>query len=208
MGQRISYFRSKSGKTLIELIIEHFEAFRKWYLATDDEFNGFFGSKELRIYLRLKPDFPTEFEKIDKHLIDELTSEFIGNYCDWRLKDGAVLELFGPLMSRWRYNDSTTLVANSGNQEFLTLWNYLMEGRSLKNKAEFDSYTNEYRVGFLSHEERGKLKKYIETFFAKDFKLDTNILSKSNLDISGLEFVLDALNEVNDFDGEIITGIE
>ena len=86
MGQRLSYFKNNFDKGLKDLIVENFVAFRQWYLDYDKssmvEFNEPFGSEKLKAYFRKENDFKSKFDKLDKKLIDEVTSEFIGTYYD------------------------------------------------------------------------------------------------------------------------------
>jgi len=78
MGQRISYYRNNFKKGLKEIIFENFSEFRQWYLETDissiEEFGEPFGNPRLKTYLRQDPDLKGDFHKLDKNLIDELTS--------------------------------------------------------------------------------------------------------------------------------------
>lgn len=234
MGQRISYFKNNFEKKLKEIIFENFSSFRQWYLDTDkssmEEFNEPFGNEKLKSYFKQNTDFKTDFDNLDKNLIDELTSEFIGSYCDLTDRDSNLLEFFGPTMSKWHYDPSNEMVSATKDKDFIRLWNYIVKGRSLKDNAEFDSYTNEYKIGFLTFNEHRLLKEKIETYFGNietikkkywtdkekkelerviaNSKNSSFSLSGHNPKSSGLEYVLQVLNEITDHKNELITGIE
>jgi CDP-glycerol glycerophosphotransferase (TagB/SpsB family) len=97
------------------------------------------------------------------------------------------------------------------------------KGRSLKDKLKFDGLTNDYEIGFVSREEYMILKNKIIFYFGDSEtmreKYSTirerteleNAINNSNdgsYSLSGLEYVLDALNELTDKNKELITGIE
>lgn len=234
MGQRISYFKNNFSKGLKDLIFENFSSFRQWYLDTDksslEEFNEPFGNENLKNYLKQNTDLKTDFDKLDKKLIDELTAEFIASYCDLTDRNSNLLQFFGPTMSRWRYEQSSEMVLETKNEDFIRLWNYIVKGRSLKDNSDFNSYTNDYKIGFLTFNEHRLLKEKIETYFGKieiikerywtdkekkelekaiaNSKNSSYSLSGHNPKSSGLEYVLQALNEVTDSKNELITGIE
>lgn len=234
MGQRISYCKNNSNKGLKELIFENFPSFRKWYLDANqssiEEFNESFGNEYLISYLEQGGDLLTDFDKLDKKLIDELTSEFVGSFCDLTDPEGKKLTFFGPSMNKWRYDKSDAMVAATRDQAFIRLWNFLIKGRSLKDDGEFNSYTNDYTIGFLTFAEHRYLKTCIETHFGdiatmqkkywtysekrklkKAIAKSTNesySLAGHNPKSSGLEYVLQVLNEMADEKTELITGIE
>lgn len=234
MGQRINYFKNNFNKGLKELIFENFSSFRRWYLDTDnssmEEFNEPFGHQKLKIYFSQNTDFKTDFDNLHKNLIDELTSEFIGSYCDWKVRDSNLLEFIGPTMSKWRYYPSNEMVSATKDKDFIRLWNYILKGRSLKDNAEFDSFNNDYKVGFLMFNEHRLLKEKIETYFGnikaikkkywtykekKELERSMANLNNSSFSLaghnpksSGLEYILQVLNEITDCKNELIIGIE
>lgn len=152
MGQRISYYKNNYNKGLKEIIFENIILFRQWYLDKDktsmEEFNEPFGNEELKTYFKKESNLITDFENLDKKLIDELTSEFIGSYYDLTHQKNNFLEFFGPTMSVWRYRKSSKLVFETKDQELIRLWTFLTEGRSLKDDLNFESISNDYKIGF------------------------------------------------------------
>ena len=230
MGQRINYFKNNFHIGLKEIIFENFTSFRKWYLDTDkssiEEFDEPFGNENLKNYLKQNTDFKTDFKHLDKNLIDELTSDFIGSYYDSTYPNNDLLEFFGPTMNVSRYTESDEMVLETKNKEFIKIWRYLTKGRSLKDNQEFESISNEYKIGFLTIKEVELLKNNILNYFGnietmksrywttnekRELEKSKNgpySLSGHNPKSSGLEYVLTAINELKEYNKELITGIE
>jgi hypothetical protein len=231
MGQRISYFKNNFSKGLKNILFENYSKFRTWYLDYDkssiQEFNESFGNEILKDYFKQERNLEAEFENLDKNFIDELTSEFIGTYYDLTHQNNDIFEFFGPMFNKWRYDKSTKMVSKTNDTEFVELWSNLTKGRSLKDDLHFDSFTNEYKIGFLYRQEYLLLKSKIELHFGKieairdkywtesekkQFEKAMNdksyALSGHNPKSSGIEYVLSALNELTDKNKELITGIE
>lgn len=209
MGIRISYFKNNFKKGLKEVIIENFTAFQEWYLnrhnESMEEFGEPFGTEELKAYFAQNPNFEKDFDTLEKMLLDEITSEFIGNYCDLWDRDSLMLEFFGPsIYKRW-YEASTEIVIATQDQEFIKLWNYLIKGRSLRDNAPFDDYNKEDNIGFLDLSEIAVLKEKIGFHFG-----DKDAVRKYGAEddkSTGLICVLNALEELDDRNVEIITMI-
>ena len=178
MSARISYFRNNFTVELKELIFARFSAFREWYLETDKssttEFNEPFGNEILKNYLRSETDLKIDFNTIDKKLVDELTSEFIANYYGSAYFADNELILLDPCVSKWRYDTSSEMVLKTCDQDFIKVWNYIINGRSLKDGKEIDSYSNEYKIGYLTFDERKFLQKKIKTIFGDIERLKEN----------------------------------
>jgi len=235
MGQRIGYYRNYQKKGLKDIIFENFAPFREWYLDREqsslEDFDEQFGNETIKNYFKRDPDFKFDFHKLDKKLIDELVSEFIGVYWDLTFSENKIFEFFGPTMSTWRYRASCEMVLKTNDEQFIRLWNYIItKGRSLRNNADFDSYTNEDKIGFLAFDEQRVLKAKIETYFGnieqirQRYLTDHEILQKQkpiensknggysfpghNPKSAGLEYVLDVLNEMTAYESELITVIE
>lgn len=167
MGQRICYFIDKGKRTLKELVINHYTHFRAWYIKTREEclieYGEEFGKIRLIAFFENNEVLPS-LELLDKNLIDELTSEFIGHFCDYG--DGNDwLELLSPTISKWKYEGSTLLVEETQEEEFIRLWNYVIKGRSLKDNNSFESYSNDYAIGFLNIKEQVTLYNFIKSYF-------------------------------------------
>ncbi len=234
MGARISYYKNNFKKGLKDIIFENFCAFRQWYLNTDkssmEEFDEPFGNEILKTYLNQNTDFKSDFHKLDKKLIDELISDFIGDYCDSADDGKEIFEFFGPTMNKWRYNRSSEMVLKTNDEDFIRLWNFIVIGRSLSDNGDFNSFTNHHKIGFLTFAEHRVLKAKIETHFGNieqmkqkywtyDERLAEQIaiansknggysLTGHNPKSSGLEYVLEVLNEIEADENELITAID
>lgn len=234
MGQKISYFKNNYYKELRELLFENYSNFRQWYLDYDrssmDQFKEPFGNERLKEYFKQDRDLQADFIKLEKEFIDELTSEFVGNYSVFSNQHNGILEFFGPTMSIWRYIESDKLISATNDKDLFELWTYITKGRSIKDRLNFDSFTNEYKIGYIDRREYLLLKSKIEfhfgdmktirqTFWTNKEKAELEkelsnskggaySLSGHNPKSSGLEYVLEALNELTDKNKELITGIE
>ncbi len=211
MGQRITFYRNNYGRTLKELLFDNYSVFRSWYLQQDrasmEEYNEHIGSEEVSMYLEKEADLAASFQSLDKKLIDQLTEEFIFIYCDWTSGENDIIKSLDPCMSKWRYGASNQLVASTGNTEFIRLWGYLVNGRSVKDLGHFESYTNDGKIGFLSKEEVHALKGHIEQGFGTlEMMMKKNW--PENPATEGLEYVLQAIGEMNKENKELITAIE
>ncbi|GAA0722191.1 hypothetical protein GCM10009430_24350 [Aquimarina litoralis] len=230
MGQRIHFYKNNWNNELEDLILENYSDFAEWYVkrnqASLEEFDEMYGTEQLIDFFNSNRNIETNLKELDKKLLDELVAEFVCEYSE-SIK---VLDFFGPSMNKWKYIESTKLVSKTKDSEFITLWGYLINGRSLKNSEKFDSYTNEYKIGYLSYEEHSKLKELIIQYFgdlqgmkatywtkSEKKKLENAIrnakngsyyLSNHNPVTSGLEYVMEALNEIKDIKTQLITGIE
>ncbi|XZF13964.1 hypothetical protein ACTHGU_19470 [Chitinophagaceae bacterium MMS25-I14] len=191
-------------KHLKDLMFENYADFRQWF--TDEhknsmkEFNQPLADERLISFLKTTDDLEACFNDLDKNLIDELTSVFIGIYWDW--SGNHTLDLIGPLINKWRYSESTKLVIHTGNAEFIKLWSFLINGRSLKDNEAFDSYTNNYYIGFLTRDECFRLQKFIQQYLA------TMESIKELENTEGLKYVLQAIKKLGDNSYELITGVE
>ncbi|MCB9261286.1 MAG: hypothetical protein H6607_02765 [Flavobacteriales bacterium] len=234
MGQRISYFKNNYDKGLKELLFDNYSTFRQWYLDFDkssmEEFNQPFGNEGLKEYFNQNKDLQADFATLDKKFIDELTSEFIGIYYDLTHQHNDILDFFGPTMSVWRYDASNKMVSSTKDKDFIELWTFITKGRSLKDNLQFDSFTNDYKIGFINRQEYLVLKNKIELYFGdietmrrkhwtnkekaqlekaiESSKDGSYSLSGHNPKSSGLEYMLDAINELTEKNKELITGIE
>ncbi|SHE65329.1 hypothetical protein SAMN04488522_101819 [Pedobacter caeni] len=234
MGQRISFFKNNFNKGLKDLIFENFSAFRQWHLdsakSSMEDLNEPYGNEILENYLHQENNLKKDFHKLDKRLIDELTAKFVADYCDTTDGEGKILEFLEPSVNKWRYEASTEMVMQTGDKDFVQFWNFLIRGRSLKDNADFDSYSNDFKIGFLTFDEHQLLKAKIELYFGnpeqlkhnfwteeeklkeqnaiKDSKNGTYSLSGHNPKSSGLENVLQVLNQMTHEKNELITSIE
>ena len=99
----------------------------------------------------------------------------------------------------------------TNDKELIRLWNFIIKGRSLSDYADFDSFTNELKIGFLSFGEHRILKTKIEAYFG-----NVEVIKRRRLAVDeqseeieiGLECVLQVLDEITLAENELITSIE
>lgn len=232
MGQRISFFRNNFSYDLKSLLKVNYEDFKQEYLKYEkdslQEFNEPFGNEELKKFLIKNCELP-DFNILDKKIIDELTAEFIGFYCDLFDKNANILDFFGPCMNKKNYHRSNELILKTKDKRLIKLWNYLIKGRSLKDYNEFKSYTNDYQIGFLCKKEIEELKNKITQYFGdkkqirekywtekeKEFEIAQLKSKDGSFSLfdhhpksAGIEYILQAIDEMTNRNDELITGIE
>ena len=208
--------------------------FRNWFLQEHsdsmEEFNEELGSESLNTFLEFNKNLP-DVSDIEQNTVDEIAGEFIGTYCDYG-NGTELINFLDPCLSKWRYMDSTDLVNDTMKPEIIKLWNYLVEGRSLKSDRSVYLWTDTYRIGFWSYGERKLLKKSLEESFGdletikqrywtqkeksewqealEEARLNNSVMGISghNPVSTGIECVLQVLNDVDSNRGDIIIGIE
>jgi len=193
MGQRITYYQSKSGKTLPELLAENYPAFRQWILKEQADslkkYKENLISDELKFFLQKHPVLP-EIDLLSQKIADELSFEFLLSYCDY----GAgrdIFELTGPMMSTWRYQTAFEIIEKKGDAELHSLWNYLKTGRSVQNGEAFMGNGGEV-IGFWTKPEMEILQEKLK-------KLPL---------LPGIEFVLSVLEELKNNANELVFNVE
>lgn len=192
MGSWINYFKNNNSKKLKDLIFENYSSFRQWSLDLD----------QWEIFKNHLPECVNlNFDSIDKKIVDELTSDFIGFYCDSG-PGNELFQSFGSSLYKRSYYKSDEIVMETNDAEFIRLWNFLIKGRSLKDNMNFNSFTNEYKIGFLTCAEYKLLKEKIETHF------DDLETMRTSEDFIGLKCVLQALDRLDSRNIEIITAID
>ena len=221
MGARINFFINNSNKRLTNLIHENYVQFSKWYIQYYSESYEEYHIQKIINFINTHHSL--HINNTAKKIVDEITSEFIIEYFD--------LPYVGPSVNKWRYNSSTQLVKETNNKRFIALWNALIvDGRSLKDKEHFDSYSHEFKTGFLYEEEYLELKKLILKYFgdyeamkkkfwsigekkvfkeaSKNSKNGCFTLSDHNPITSGLQYVLQTIDEIKESKNDLISSIE
>jgi hypothetical protein len=202
MGQRISFYKNNSEYSIKELLIENYSVFKDWYLnvyLSDEEKNNYILYKYLIKNINLKDNF----KNLKHKLINEILADFVGCYCNTTEiinKQDRYLELILPFVNKWNYNDSTKEVYKIKDKQFINLWNIIINGRSLKDDKKFESYTNEFKVGYLSRNEYDILKEKIEHNF-KNIEIN-------NKETFGISCALQAINEMGNYNKEMVITIE
>ncbi|MDR1284789.1 MAG: hypothetical protein LBJ88_01150 [Campylobacteraceae bacterium] len=197
MGQRICFYKINSPFTLKEWICEEFNVFRNWYLdiyVSGENRDEYILCK----YLTKIINFKKEFNELSNELLNEIMAEFIGVYCD--LTQTKKIELMEPFMNKRRYDKSTKLILNTSDKELICLWKIIINGRSIKDGKCFKSFTNDYKVGYLSSNECKKLEEKIKQYFGN---INADTLTEEN---EGIVYALQAINEMQGKD--MVIGIE
>jgi hypothetical protein len=202
MGQRITYSINRSGKTLKQLLYAEFKGFRSWLLEMEASsraaFKEAFVETPLLVYCKEGTELKADFDKLEPRLVNELLAMFISNYAWWKGEEDRTFVPVGPCMYKTSYEDSETLVLATKDEILIRLWNMLLKGRSLQGHAVFQTYAEDYTIGFLSPDEQQVLKKRIGYHFGTPIN--------GAPEYSGLSYVLHALPETQSM--ELISEIE
>ena len=182
MGQRICFYKNKSQFFLKELVCECFSEFKEWYL------NVYLENEEKDEYILYKYlskiiDLSNIFDDTEQKVIDEITADFVGGFLDTKNQNHAELVL--PMMYTRHYVENTEDILKTQDNDFIELWNIIINGRSIKNNKPFDSFTDDLKIGFLTKNEYLNLKGKIEKYFSTE------------MDIKGVKFVLQAIENMN-----------
>ena len=117
MGQRTVYYISNSYKSFEEQFLDDFSSFRKWIL--DKHAESILEFQERLISPAIEKCLKNEnfdLSLVEKEVYDELTFEYLLTYCD--LGEGKdKIELVGPMMSSWRYNESHKYIESVNDRE-------------------------------------------------------------------------------------------
>lgn len=229
MGVRLGFYKNKSAGTLRDFLTAHYERFADWYVQRNkrsiQEYQETYGTEELLRFWEQHPTLEGHLEALDKRLLDEMAAEIVTEYdteFPW-------VELLEPLQNPKRYFSSREMVYHTKNKEFIQLWDYLTKGRSLHHAQPFESYSQEYVIGFLAAEEHATLKQYILDYFGDRETMQATYWTKAekrsfqkamdrskgkglfsiNIEpkTTGLESVLQVLESLNGEACELITGI-
>jgi len=194
MGNWTNFYKvNPPFSNLKDLIIEKFDDFKNLCILNKDDYN--------KKILKNINDFKIDFDKLDQKIIDEITSDFIGLYYDFSKNH---LESFGPSIYNQCYNNSTKLVIDTCDDEFINLWKVIIIGRSIKNNQPFKNFTNEYKIGFLTNIECNVLRNKLKIHFERIYDLRT----KNEEAYTGIESLMRALDEVKNYKNEIVIAID
>lgn len=202
MGQRITYSINRSGKTLKQLLSDEFECFRLWLQEMEagsrNEFNEAFVETPILDYCKSGSDLVTDFDKLEPRLVNGLLVLFICNYSWWKGVEDRTFTPVGPWMYKRSYEHSEALVLATKDETLIRLWNMLLKGRSIQGDPVFQTYSEDYTIGFLTPDEQQVLKNRIGFHFGMQINAAP--------EYSGLAYVLYALSETQGM--ELISEIE
>ncbi len=197
MGERVGFYKCTKG-SYISTIRNCYLNFKGWYIAyaqsTLTEFNEEFGTKELKEYLVLH----NNIQAMPAELLDEYCVEFIYAYDDAMYAEQQnVFSLFGPTMNKWRYKKSTKLIASTKDEQLITLWSFIVNGRPLSGKAKFESISQEASIGYITDAERKVLQSKLQHYF-----------SVGNPTEEGIGYVLQMLEEVANENCDVVITVD
>ncbi len=217
MGRRINFYKNCTGKPIKELVFEHYADFRVWYLQRNQksilEFDETWGSEELLAYFAQNTDFLNDFYTLDNRLLNELLVEFIWDYGGLSAPGASFFEGCGPDFNKWRYMESTDMVYETKDSEFIQLWSFLILGRTLKDSTKVDKYNGEETVGFLTGEEQKRLRELIFHHFGDVNDPANKYLSDPKLGLAdpptqGLRIVIYILEGISAEQVDLMTMID
>jgi len=233
MGMRISYELIKDGKRLTDIITQYYDPLRElidnWHEEALAIGSNSVCSEQVIDFMILNDELPS-LETIEQEVLDTLVYHLddlilIENYKPKPFKS------IGSSVHPSRYKSATDLIRKQADEQTNQLWNYLLVGRSLKDDAPFTDFGSCYKIGFWKREEcRFLYQSLIATFGTvqqirdqywtdqekqqyQDAVLEaknTNSyisLTDHNPISSGIEYVLEMLEEVYDLEVDVIFGI-
>lgn len=230
MGHRISYLMNKTATPLSAMVVDQYPAFRQWTREAMVEFGPENRSPALLQLLEEQDQLPAR-AGMEQVVLDEFVSEFVGYYCDHG--PGAEwYQMVGPCMGSWRYKESSKLVEQKLDSTSVKLWNYQIQGRSLKGDQPFTTDEDDYQIGFWSYEEQqhllnaltnqfGDLKTVRQTYWtneetqrfeqavkrAKTQGKKFVSLNQHQPISEGIEFTIEALQQAKPYQSELVLGI-
>jgi len=199
VANRITYYTSESGKSLKNIFLEQYSDFRNWMFDCPNIYEDF----HLKEVLFLESiQFLEENEKIenlqniDKFVIDDLIKVFIDTYCDFGPGENLFI-MRPPFVYVSEYIFATKLIEERCDKETISLWNILLNGRTIKDDSDFTF--EEIKIGFWTHDEQSYLRENLESVFGK--KQD---LYNSEETFFGIINVLQILEGTDGEDKEIV----
>ena len=233
MAARISYYINNDGKNLKDILLLQYTAFKSWYLEMEEssrrEFSESFGNESLLNFFR-QAHANNPFEEPDNSIMDILVSEFVSTYCLMSESGRTLLQNIGPSLNKDRYVDSSKIVHKTKDHPFILLWDYLVVGRSVSGTDLLATHGDDCRIGFLHNLEQIQLRAAIIRHFGSPDQIKEKYWSRSekknferailqsengayslsghNPKSSGLEWVLEVLEEIKDRKSDLITLIE
>jgi hypothetical protein len=202
MGLRIAYYINNSGKKLIDLIVEDYSLFRANFLKLNSEsietYQDVLGNENLIRFLEQNNKL-SDLNIISDQIVNEIVQEYFLSSIDNLIKFNSAFDIIGPCLNKINYTGSSLLINQTNNNRLITLWNYLISGRSIKQGATAISLSNDISLGFLSAKEQRELLQLLDANFN---------IKKSGLDFTGINAVRGVLNEMNEHSTELISTVD
>jgi hypothetical protein len=202
MGLRVAYYINNSGKKFIDLIVEDYSLFRANFLKLNSEsiqnYQDVMGNENLIRFLEQNNKLK-DLDSFSDQIVNEIVQEYFLSSIDNLIKFNSTFDIIGSCLNKINYTGSSLLINQTNNNRLITLWNYLILGRSIKEGATATSFSNDISLGFLSAEEQRELVQLLEANFN---------INKSGLDFTGINAVRRVLNEMNEHSTELISTVD
>lgn len=198
MGRRTVYYRPTNGETLRENLKTDYGQYRDWILTSTDQSLREYNERLINADLeKLLKEYPTDkLEDWSQEHIDNLVFEYLLTYCDYG-PGQEKFKIVGPMVYTRGYEKSHKLINESSDKDLMTIWNYLIKGRSIKNNNPFISPDNDGQViGFWDWSERDFLSQRLLKF------------DKGRKDNEGIEYVLSVVDEIKKDKSDLIINVE
>ncbi|MCA6365177.1 MAG: hypothetical protein IM638_19250 [Bacteroidetes bacterium] len=174
MGSRIAFYRIRNSHSLQPLLTKHYQCFRNWWLEEIHIEIDWTDENEINAneFIEANESLPDDFFTGNYQGGTYLVSVFIGEYLSDSDANEEYIELTGPLLSRRQYAKSTELVCDTGNKEFIRLWNFIISGRLINGESKTTVSPDEEGFGYLTPDEQLSLKQYIENTFGNASQME------------------------------------
>lgn len=170
MGQRIAFFQIRAKETSIQKFLQnHYNAFCMWWKNEMPPFKADFDAEDAMLdeFISVNQILPEDFFRKEYPVAQNLVTTLIGD--NTRLE--SEVQLIGPLISRRHYERSTKLVTETQNQEFIRLWNYLINGRKLNGESIIQAEEIRTCFGYLTPHEIQLLKNFVAHYFGNSAQM-------------------------------------
>lgn len=170
MGQRIAFFQIRAKDTSIQKFLQnHYNAFCMWWKNEMQPFKADFDAEDAMLdeFISVNQILPEDFFSEEYPVAQNLITTLIGD--NTRLE--SEVQLIGPLISRRHYERSTKLVTETQNQEFIRLWNYLINGRKLNGESIIQAEEIRTCFGYLTPHEIQLLKNFVAHYFGNSAQM-------------------------------------
>ncbi|HLP11364.1 MAG TPA: hypothetical protein VK177_05470 [Flavobacteriales bacterium] len=190
MSIRVVFYTPKSKKSLNQVFIENYEAFRDWSLGDSGYFEMYCADAQqfLLDNVTLK-----NVQDMDRFAFDDLINHFTGDYS---AINETIFQFHWPMMRFDHYEDAVKLIEAKCTSDIQQLWQFLIKGRSPWDGSQgcygHDNYS---RVSYWTVQEQANmystLKKTFGTMQAHD----------------GIKYILQVLEEIKNENAELIMNI-
>ncbi|MHC6203393.1 hypothetical protein ACYULU_09385 [Breznakiellaceae bacterium SP9] len=162
MGIRIEFYQNNTAKSLKELLEEHYESFKKDFVAEQTALmkKCDLDAEDLELFGFLSLDRATklDFERVDSFLLDTIAIAFVFSRKD----------LFKPIGSsvyKRYYEESSGMIEATRDTELKEMWEIVLHGRSISDGSTRSGFYQGTQLGFFSSDEQAVFREKIERYF-------------------------------------------